>query len=65
MTGDQVDDFIYLAGNKKSPDAIYQEDITIFIVDGVTNEVTEQKLDLKRRLWKYIFLGDFNQDDIE
>ena len=31
-----------LAGNKKSSDAIYQEDITIFVVDGVTSEVTEQ-----------------------
>ena len=26
VTGDQIDDFVYLAGNKKSPDAIYQVD---------------------------------------
>lgn len=64
VTGDQVDDFIYLAGNKKSPDAIYQEDITIFVVDGVTSEVTEKTLDLNGGYGSTLFLGDFNQDDI-
>ena len=64
VTGDQVDDFIYVAGNKKSPDAIYQEDITIFVVDGVTNEVTEQMLDLNGAYGSTLFIGDFNQDDV-
>ena len=35
VTGDGVDDFVYLTGYKTSPDAIYQEEITISIVDGV------------------------------
>ena len=47
VTGDQVDDFIYLAGSKSSPDAIYQEDLTLFIVDGITNETITQVLPLK------------------
>jgi len=64
VTGDQVDDFIYVAGSKKSPDAIYQEDITIFVVDGVTNEVTEQLLDLSGAYGSTLFIGDFNQDDV-
>lgn len=64
VTGDQVDDFIYVAGNKKSPDAIYQEDITIFVVDGITNEVTEQLLDLSGAYGSTLFIGDFNQDDV-
>ena len=63
VTGDQIDDFVYLAGNKKSPDAIYQEDITIYIIDGVTNEVTEQKLDLTGGYGSILFLGDFNGDE--
>ena len=63
VTGDQVDDFIYVAGNKKSPDAIYQEDITIFVVDGVTNEVTEQMLDLSGAYGSALFIGDFNQNN--
>ncbi len=65
VTGDQVDDFVYLAGNKKSPDAIYQEDITIFVVDGVTSEVTEQPLKLNGGYGSTLFLGDFNQDGID
>ena len=65
VTGDQVDDFIYLAGNKKSPDAIYQEDLSIFVIDGVTSVVTEQVLDLAGGYSGSLFLGDFNQDKID
>ena len=52
VTGDQIDDFVYLAGNKKSPDAIYQEDLTIYVVDGVTSEVTEQEIRFNWWLWR-------------
>lgn len=65
VTGDQVDDFIYLVGNKKSPDAIYQEDITIMVVDGVTSEVTEYPLNLNGGYSSTLFLGDFNQDGVD
>ncbi len=64
VTGDGIDDFVYLTGHKKSPDAIYQEGITISVVDGVTNEVTEQVLDLNGGYGSALFLGDFNQDEI-
>ena len=64
VTGDQIDDFVYLAGNKKSPDAIYQEDLTIYVVDGVTSEITEQKLDLTGGYGGTLFLGDLNKDEI-
>ena len=65
VTGDQVDDFIYLAGSKSSPDAIYQEDLTLFIVDGITNETITQVLPLKGGYGGMLFVGDFNQDFIE
>lgn len=64
VTGDGIDDFVYLTGHKKNPDAIYQEGITISVVDGVTNEVTEQVLDLNGGYGSALFLGDFNQDEI-
>lgn len=65
VTGDQVDDFVYLAGSKSSPDAIYQEDLTLYIVDGITNETITQVLPLKGGYGGMIFIGDFNQDFIE
>lgn len=65
VTGDQIDDFVYLAGSKQSPDAIYQENLTLYIVDGITNETTMQVLPLKGGYGGMLFVGDFNQDFIE
>lgn len=65
VTGDQVDDFIYLAGDKESLDAIYQENLTLYIVDGVTNETLTEVLPLKGGYEGMLFVGDFNQDFVE
>ena len=62
VTGDQVDDFIYLTGSKESPDAIYEADLAIYVVDGVTNEATIQPLSVKGGYGGELFIGDFNQD---
>ncbi len=65
VTGDGVDDFVYLTGYKTSPDAIYQEGITISIVDGVTSEVIDQPLHLNGGYGSALFLGDFDQDEVD
>lgn len=62
VTGDQVDDFIYLTGSKQSSDAIYEEDVTVYIIDGVTNEAITQSLPIKGGYGGELFVGDFNQD---
>lgn len=62
VTGDQVDDFIYLTGSKESPDAIYEADLAIYVVDGVTNEAMTQPLSVKGGYGGELFIGDFNQD---
>ena len=62
VTGDQVEDFIYLTGSKESPDAIYEADLAIYVVDGVTNEVMTQPLSVKGGYGGELFIGDFNQD---
>ncbi|MGL4337122.1 MAG: hypothetical protein ACRCST_09545 [Turicibacter sp.] len=65
VTGDQILDFIYLTGDKESPDSIYQMNLKLIVVDGVTNEVIEQDFKSNSGYDANLFIGEFSQDFVD
>ncbi|HAX73640.1 MAG TPA: hypothetical protein DCY20_08950 [Firmicutes bacterium] len=63
VTGDQINDLIYLVGDKEDSNAIYQQNLQLFIVNGATDETIKQPLNMEGYGSK-LFIGDFTQNAV-
>lgn len=65
VNGDNIIDHIYLCGNKPDgPTGIFAENITIYIQDGASKNITQIKLKYNAGYNARLFLGDFTMDNV-
>lgn len=65
VNGDNVLDYLYLYGNKPDgPSGIFADNITLYIQDGATQNVTQVNFKYNAGYNARLFLGDFTMDRV-
>ncbi|MCX7920604.1 MAG: VCBS repeat-containing protein [Clostridia bacterium] len=65
VNGDNIIDYVYLYGNKPDgPAGIFADNITLFIQDGASKNITQVDLKYNAGYNARLFLGDFTMDKV-
>lgn len=64
VTGDGIEDKIYLIGNKEDDDAIFAENIILVVQNGATGRYIPVSLETNAGYGSRLFIGDFTKDGI-
>lgn len=64
VTGDGIEDNIYLIGNKEDNDAIFAENITLVVQNGATGRYISVSLETDSGYGSRLFIGDFTKNGV-